>query len=377
MRYLRISLMGALVTSVLGWSAPAFARSLVELVRTPADHPVVLIEALRSPSENPTALLFSVQNRGANCGFGTPASIYQVDRDPANGTALGLQLNDTLDRIQSTRYALFEAPDGTLFTGGGWCGFKPPYYSTDQGNSFDPATRGVGPPNSTFSFVAFRGEVYAGTGYEPYDAEIYRWLGTSGPNYWERVLGLDPPRTILTTMAVHNDHLFVGSQVYYYNGAETCADSVPVRISADGRSFRPTSGIPGCESIQKLLNVDGKLVAWAQGVTSTRFSSYVWNPKVQRWNLVARDVLSGFQRGANVPIVAYKCILIAYGVAPGESEAKLFVSHDLGRSWGTFFRVPIGPNISALAVNGDEFLAGTWGDENGIARIYTVSLVKR
>ena len=74
--------------------------------------------------------------------------------DPATGELVRLEKKQDLAKIQNTRNTLFEACDGTLFTGGGWCNYKPPYFSTDGGETWRPADAGpVHPPNSTFSFA--------------------------------------------------------------------------------------------------------------------------------------------------------------------------------------------------------------------------------
>lgn len=158
------------------------------------------------------------------------------------------------------RRALLESTGGMLFTGGGWCGHKPPYVSTDGGETYRAATIGVHPPNSTFSLVEFEGDVYAGTGYEPWPGQVYRWIG-SGPDDWELVLHLNPPRTVVGTIAVHQGQLFVGTSLIPCGRG--CVGTTPVYVSPDGSTFNPTTGIPSCHQVVDLLAVGDELIARA------------------------------------------------------------------------------------------------------------------
>ena len=93
-------------------------------------------------------------------------------------------------------------------------GSTPPYFSKDGGETWQPADRGVHPPASSYCLGEYRGRVYIGTGYEPEHGQIYRWLGDSGPNHWELVQDIAPPRSMVWSFAVFNDRLFVGSWIY-------------------------------------------------------------------------------------------------------------------------------------------------------------------
>lgn len=218
------------------------------------------IEAIQGLDSSPNEIVFASWNVGAYCGGGTPASAWKLILDPDTGEMADLSLKQHLALIQVVRGSLFEASQGTLFTGGGWCGYKPPYYSIDGGESWLPATQGVHPPNSTFSYAELNGEVYAGTGYCPWHGGVYRWLGAASPDQWELVLDIAPPRNYVDAMAAYDGRLYVGS-VFYGYGCGGCEDTVPVWVSTDGNTFNATTGIPSCYSVLDLLVVGDDLVA--------------------------------------------------------------------------------------------------------------------
>ncbi|MFH2052624.1 MAG: hypothetical protein ABIK96_09190 [bacterium] len=121
---------------LVGALFPIDALSLVEpelLVSVPptGGYTPRNIDAIEVRDTAPGEFVFVTWNEGAFCGGGTPAT------------------------------------DGTLFTGGSWCGSKPPYVSADGGETWRAANTGVYPLTSTFSFCEVGGQVYAGSGYEP------------------------------------------------------------------------------------------------------------------------------------------------------------------------------------------------------------------
>jgi hypothetical protein len=141
-------------------AGPTAKPAAVRLVATlEGVQSVDAIKALPELPKRPREILICTQNVGAQCGGGTPATMWKLLLDPTTGVVLGLEKKQALDQVQQVRQTIFRDSSGTLFTGGGWCGFKPPYYSTDAGETWHPATLGTHPPNSTFCFAELNGVV--------------------------------------------------------------------------------------------------------------------------------------------------------------------------------------------------------------------------
>jgi hypothetical protein len=327
------------------------------------------IEAMQVLDRDSNKLLFTTRNQGADCGWGTPASVWEMILDPGTGDATSVTHKQSLSQIQNTRGDLFESSDGTLFTGSGWCGYKPPYYSTDAGETWQRADgSGVHPPNSTFSYVEFNGDVYAGTGYDPYHGQVYRWLGDAGTDYWEFVLDVTWPRTIVDTMAVYNNQLFVGSQIYGW-GSSSCAGSMPVYVSSDGNTFNGTSGIPSCYTIGDLVVVGDQLVARAFYYSdNTEHYLYRWNDGLQAWEEIGAFNLTNVQR-----VVAHNGVLYTYGLAAGDPSKGIYRSTDTGQTWEQVAPLE-NPNAYSLTIHDDTLYIGTYHDANNIAYIYRIRL---
>jgi len=326
------------------------------------------INAMQVLDSNPNEIVFVTQNQGATCGGGTPASAWKMTLDPDTGDLVSLVLKQSLSQIQNARGALFESSDGTLFTGGGWCLYKPPYYSTDGGETWQTADAGpVHPPNSTYSFVEFNGDVYAGTGYEPWHGQIYRWLGDGN---WELILDIAPPRSIVGTMVVYENQLFVGSHIYGWGGSG-CESSVPVYVSTDGDTFNATTGIPPCYSVSDLLVVGDQLVARVQNYfDSTERYMYRWNNDLGEW-----EEIGMYNLGYSVPhLVSQDGVVYAYGQAPGDTSAGIYQSVDTGQTWQQIV-VLENPDASTMTIHNGTLYLGTRHDASNIAYIYRIKLV--
>jgi hypothetical protein len=320
------------------------------------------IEAILRLKDDPTTLLVGSQNQGAYCGGGTPASIWRLTLDPQTGLATNIS-QQALSQIQMLRQSLFESSDGTLFTGSGWCGFKPPYYSTDHGLTWAPATTGsVYPQNSAFSYAELKHQVYVGTGYNPYDGIVYRWLGNGA---WSMVLDVPEPRNIVDPMTVYEDHLFVAPSIYQASG---CESSIPVYISDDGTSFRATSGIPNCDAVQSLLAVGGQLFALTAATTSPSGNHvYAWHGATETWSLVtsiAADTMSR-QYSAAYGNTAYLLATV------GTGGRGLYETQDW-LSW-TLVAPDTAPGIYNISVQGHTLYAGD-NPNGGTAHVYTIEL---
>ena len=245
--------------------------------------------------------------------------------DAQSGLMSGYRVVQSLPESQHAN-ALLEASDGTLFTGSGWCGPTPPYFSKDGGETWQPADRGVHPPNSSYCLAEYKGQVYIGTGYEPWHGQVYRWLGDSGPDYWELVQDIAPPRSIVTSLAVVNDALFVGSAIYGWNG-EGYETSTPVyRLSSVGYG---EGGGAWCEGGGVLSNcvVIGNRASGSGGG--------VFGGAIRNSLICGNQAEKG---GGVFSCSVYDCTLSGNsadigGGAWGEHVVQLDNSNEIGRSW--------------------------------------------
>jgi hypothetical protein len=325
------------------------------------------IEAIQVLDSNPNEIVFVSQNKGAGCGGGTPVAAWKMYLDPNTGEMISVECKQRLSLIQNIRMALFEDSNGILFTGSGWCGYKPPYYSIDGGESWARADAGpVHPPNSTFSFTEFKGSVYAGTGYEPWHGQVYRWLGSGN---WQLVLDISPPRSIVTSIVLYENQLFVGSMVYWYSPSG-CQYSTPVYVSTDGSTFHSTTGIPNCISIEKLLTVGDQLIA---GVINYPFGNkrhiYHWNNGAGVWEEIGPIY---FTRMSGGQMVASNGAIYIYGKAPGDASAGLYRSTDLGQNWSQVAILEY-PDVKTMHVHDNMIYLGTYSDSKNKAYIYRFS----
>jgi hypothetical protein len=332
------------------------------------------IDALHALDTDPTTLLAVSWNIGSFCGGGTPASVWKIHVDPTSGMATSVGKQQDLSQIQQVRGTLFESSAGTLHTGGGWCGVRPPYYSVDHGSTWQAATSGsVYPPNSTFSYAEFKGNTYAGTGYEPVHGQVYRWLGGGT---WSLALDIPNPRSMVASMAVSQDALFVSSYVYGSNG-QGCETSIPVYRSTNGTDFQATTGIPSCHTVFALAPLGAGLVAVAAqwNLASSTSSVYRLDSTGTSWAPAGHYPLS---QSGSTTVVSNGSGIYAYGTAldgsdaGGGTEPGIFGSAD-GISWNRIVDVP-GPALSSLTAHGDTLYAGTFADPSGVAHIYALRL---
>lgn len=325
------------------------------------------VEAIHVMSDDPNQILLGTLNHGAGCGGGTPASIWQLTLNPTTGVVTSLEQKQSLTKIQNVRETIFESSDGTLFTGGGWCGYKPPYYSVDGGETWRSADAGTHPPNSTFSYAELNGQVYAGTGYDPYHAQVYRWLGGGT---WQRVLDIPPHRTIFATMTTHDGQLFVGSHIY---GWGSSPGGVPVYISSDGNTFSPTAGIPDNQSVEQLFCAGEQLFALTFTYAGTDAGIYKWTGS--DWQYRADYTPEESWMGRQIA-VSEAGNLYAYGRLPGDSVPGICRSDDLGLSWSRIVEFP-GPDIVNWAVRDNNLYFTTEQDAGGMSYVYRLRLGPR
>lgn len=331
------------------------------------------IEALKGLTTSPNELVLAARNQGANCGTGPAPTIWKAYFDPATKDLLRVERKADLSAIQIVRDLLFEASDGTLFTASGICGYLPAYYSTDHGESWQRADSGaVHPPNSTFSYAEFQGKVYLGTGYEPYNGELYRWLGNGN---WERVFDLGPVRNIVGTVITFDEQLFVGATNYGIAG-RNCSGSVPVYRTHDGVNFEPTTGIPDCEGVTKLVVVENGGTEQLLAVTVNAdipdtYFFYRWNRTTESWERIEQLMYMKYGQPVVVRmhLLPYRGAIYSFGRPLGEAEQALYMTTDLGRTWQQIKDWAPPPVFSVDFY--DEYLyLGTARDSNNLAYLY-------
>ena len=301
------------------------------------------VDALLVPRGRPHEILFATRNQGAVCGFGAPVTLGKIFLDAATGAAVAIEQIQALPLIEGTE-SLFESSEGTLFIGGGWCGFKPPHYSMDGGESWRPATKGMHPPGRSDTFVEFQGSVFLGTGYDPHPAQIYRWLGADSPDHWQLVLEVPLTRSIFQTASVHRQELFFGSDANH--GA--CRGSAPVWHTSDGNRFVPTKGLDPCHHVSLLLDVGDRLVAISVEPRTGRALSFLWHEEKRVWVEVGSSTLenvwSAVSHGGFI-----------YFIKP--RQPGIFRSADLGLTGTRVAELEL-PALR-LHVHGDDLYVGT------------------
>lgn len=361
---LAVGAMLAVVPGAPAWAQPPGAQlELVTTVPSAQGISPEWVEAIEVRDSNPDEILFATRNAGAYCGGGTPVAMWKLTR----GDPVDLTLKQLLSQIQVVREVLFESSDGTLFTGGGWCGPKPPYVSMDGGETWRAATLGVHPPNSAFCYAELNGDVFVGTGYDPYESEIYRWLGNETDD-WQHVMTATPRRPYFCSMAVFHGRLFAASVMWPWG---SCASTTAVYVSSDGVTFSPTAGIDGCRSANVLLAVgDELLLTNHYGPDGSDVRLYRWDESLETWTDWAPYALT---QSAPAPVVLNDTIF-AYGQLPGDASPGVYCSADLGLMWERVVELT-NPDASAFAAFGNTLYIGTNKDADGFPRIYALNTI--
>lgn len=320
------------------------------------------IDSIQVLDSDPNQIVFMEWSEGASCGGGTPVNAWKLEIDPVSGEVSSFSQKQSLALIQNTRNTLFESSDGTLFTGGGWCSFKPAYYSTDGGESWASADVGTYPPNSTFSFAEFGGQVYAGTGYNPYPGEIYRWLGTGS---WQQVFSIAAPRTIVETMTAYDGALFAGTR-------SSGSGGVPVYRSVDGTNFAATTGIPDNIGIWSLIEFDDDLIAVGSPDGSATRSAFEWAG--DHWEALAGISLpSRTSPDCPDPVVSADGIWYDFGLLAGDVSPAIYASLDKGSNWIRIATIS-GPGVWSMDLADDQLYFGTMADGLNNAYVYRVMI---
>jgi len=327
------------------------------------------VQAINVRDIAPNEIVFATETVGAYCGGGAPVKAWKIILDPDTGDVVSVTKKQDLSKIQNIRETLFESSNGNLFTGGGWCGYKPPYYSTDGGETWQSADAGpVHPPNSTYSFAEFNSDIYAGTGYEPYHGEVYRWLGNGN---WEKVLETGSARNIVDSMAVYKDQLFVAAQLYGY----VSCTGIPVYVSSDGDNFNATTGIDTCYNVQQLLIVNEQLVAWVnnrQPIPNNADYVYRWDGS--SWEELGDFGLEGGCIWCEAA-VSNDGVIYHYGHLSEDPSPGIYQSTDLGLTWQQIAEFQ-GPSVYTSHLHDNVLYIGTRSEKiDNIDKAYVYRLV--
>ncbi|HEU5074661.1 MAG TPA: hypothetical protein VFU02_10815 [Polyangiaceae bacterium] len=290
-----------------------------------------LVQGIQRIDSDPDTLLVATQNRDTNCAGGAPAAIWRIELDHETGEATDVSFQQSLDLIQSTGRAFFESSDGTLLTGAAFCGSTPPYYSTDHGDSFQPAIEGDYPSDATVVYAELHGEVYAGTGpgwvSQSSLGSVYRY---NGGGSWNHVFSFPPPHNIVKAMAVHQGRLFVGAAILD-DPTDCVEDASPVYVSSDGVSFTPTQWVSCAGSVKALASSGDRLLALMDGVHQEGGVQLGWDSARERFSYLPNhpfDVRSIHQHS----YVASGGAFYAAAFLEGGWDGGIYRSED-GISW--------------------------------------------
>jgi hypothetical protein len=273
---------------------------------------------------------------------------------------IDVAFKQSLTSIQCVRNTIFENSYNEVFTGSGWCGYKPPYISVDDGETWSTANQGsVYPPNSTFSYSEFNEDTYVGTGYAPYKGQLYKWLGRN----WALVYEFPLPRTIVNTQEVFDGSLFIGASNYgySYNGDPA------VVVTTDGVNFSATEGLHEDINPVKLINVSGKLMLVAKDLSADIYAIYTW-----RGSSWANRTIIPFTSFSQNCVVVHEDEVYLYGTHEDYTYKALFKSEDNGKNWQMLYQIT--PEAFVLYVYENTLFIGTYADDSDHAHIHRLVL---
>ena len=338
--------------------APGEWQQIATLPTTPTRP--ILVQGIQRIDTDPDTLLVATLNQDG-C---EPAAIWRIDLDHDTGQATDVSFQQSLDLNPSTRGAFFESSDGTLLTGGGSCGPTPPYYSTDHGDSFQPAINGEVPPSSTV-YAEFQGQVYAGTG--PYTGSVYRH---NGGGSWTQVFSVPPPHNIVKAMAVHQGRLFVGAAIED-DPMECVEEGSPIYVSSDGVSFTPTYWPKCAGSVKALASAGDRLLALG---VDLELEVFEWASATERFSRL--EVLSRFEVWsiAQNRFVASGGAFYAAAMLVGGWDGGIYRSQD-GVSWAPILELEgmMEETFDVLNLEGDTLYTAVIAGSGG-AKIYALDL---
>lgn len=318
------------------------------------------VETVLTLRNDPNTMLIATQSNG--CAEG---SIWRATLDPVTKLPTSVVHVQRLSQGPTVRMMLFESPvDGTLLTGGGWCGGQPAYYSVDHGATWASAVSGGGvhPSDSVFVYTAFNGSVYAGAGLV---GEVYRWKGNAT---WDRVYSTGTQRNLIAALAAYDGKLYVGGSLYEAD-CSRCSGIPAVVSSADGQTFTATSGIPGCRHVYELFTINGAFYALTQDCSGGQRDIYAWNASSATWSWYADGAPGNSSDGQR--------LAQAKGMLFGRAGdlKTIWVSADVGRTWQTIpAPTPENGEIpTILSIDNIVYWTAYHGTD-GVARIYRIVL---
>lgn len=296
-------------------------------------------------------------------GYG-PARIWKMTLDPITGNVVSILSKQILSQTMNVSDLLYETASGTIFTGAGWLGFNSPYYSVNGGETWLMAGGGsIRNSYSTYSFIEFKGNLYAGSGYYPNHGKLHRWLGNGN---WAEVFDYPPPRSILNVMAVYKEAFFFSAVIYWWNNQDWQI-SVPVYQTPDGVVCHPAPGIPPDRQITHFFIINGELLSWTfNQFDSSQRHVYRWDGR--NWVLLGVNSI----QWSKVYRIATTDGRVIYNVgrAPGDSADGVCCSLDGGLTWEQIAIIENEP-ISALHLAKNVLYMGTErpGNRAGLYRI--------
>ncbi|UII30473.1 glycoside hydrolase [Fulvivirga ulvae] len=312
------------------------------------------IEAMEAVPYRPFSFTIATRNEGAECGGGTPAALWL---DEVSGGAIEASFIQSLPLTNSVP-EIFANFQRIMFTGSGWCGDNSAYYSKDQGVTWNNSVSG--PPSSIYSFADFNNVTFAGTGLGTTVGEVYRW---TGGGTWRRLHQLPAPRTLVSSMVEFNGQLFIGSA----NGEGSQTGGSPVITTGNGTTFSSTSGIPSDMDVDKLLVVNGELMAITR-VHNSNFRAYfyMWDNGV--WKETYNP---GFRRVNGNHITVMDNMIVMFARTYG-GQYRIWISDDYAKTW---HKIPWDyPEVSLLKSISGRLFFGTAQNDIGEVMIYRLNL---
>jgi hypothetical protein len=170
------------------------------------------------------------------------------------------------------------------------------------------------------------------------------------------LLSIGAPRSIVRSLAAHKGRLFVGTEVYW---AGATGGGVPVYVSADGQSFKPTRGIPDNQSVMAFLPTGDDLYAF------TRSHVFQWTG--ENWQAVTEYTFRDTPR----PVASRQGVWYVAGQKGGQQG--VFASADRGRTWNLIAALT-SFQPWALEIDRDFLYVGTLGDKQARGYVYQIDL---